>query len=168
MGARGPKKKTHRLDRLEGNPSRRKRDTLTPSAPLAIQLLSPPPPPDRLDSHARELWRKVAELLVTAKVLTTADLEALSVLCDTWSEYLEAKVLADADPYFETEKGYIVEHPAVRRMHTARDRLDRLWSRFGLTPSARQGMDWEILPVEKTTNVSDFAKQKGASQAKRK
>jgi len=91
------------------------------------------------------LWEKLAERLVDLNLLTDLDLEALEVLCEAWQRYHElADVVNRVGAFFETDRGYIAEHPAVRLRQTQISTIERLWKQFGLTPLSRESLDLDM------------------------
>lgn len=133
--------------------------------PAAEQVLAVPPPcPELLKQHpqASSLWHSVTRELVLRQLLTTSDLEALTVLCDHWQIYCDCREVANSDAaYFTTEQGYVAAHPAVYRMQNVVAVLDKLWRKFGLTPVDREQLNVEVTGrVLGGGSVRDFAARK--------
>lgn len=130
---------------IDGNPGKREY-----SAAKGRLLTEVPAVPNGLKGVGADLWKSVAEQLVAMKVLCDVDLAALRVMCDAWADYHAASKIAN-DPkrcYFTTDKGYIVEHPAVRRKQSAAATLQKIWAKFGLTPQAREQIDVDLGAAE--------------------
>jgi P27 family predicted phage terminase small subunit len=99
-------------------------------------------PPAFLSDRAAQHWPELARLLADMNVLADGDLTALALLCETLSEYLDARdtVQRDGATYSAvTEAGAVMHraHPAVAQRADAARRVQSLLSEFGLTPSAR-------------------------------
>ena len=84
--------------------------------------------------------------LIDAKLLTVLDTVALGLLCDALAEYLEAGEIVEAAAkdgvkfIATTDKGNVIQHPAVGVRNKAWERVVKLARQFGMTPSARAGM----------------------------
>lgn len=139
MGKRGPKRTptsvkiargTHRKDR-DGDPA------LEPQP----EQIAAPPPPAHLGKVGRGKWQDLAPRLARIGLLTEADVEALTLLCEAFEEKAtcEAKLTEDGE-YYWTESGYCGVHPAVSRLQRTIDRIRKLLAAFGMTPSDRAGL----------------------------
>ena len=83
---------------------------------------------------------------------------ALALLCDSIADYVAAREIVrsaaeDQTTRFlaHTDKGNVIQHPAVSVMHHAWERILKSGREFGLTPSSRSGVK-----VEKTTKANEF------------
>lgn len=123
-------------------------------------------PPDWLvGPRRRRAWSDLVRLLTDNRVLTTMDPVALGLLVDAFGDYLEASDLingkrcahcgrsnhaapvpgcvdpAPGRPYYTTTtrdgSTMIRPHPAVTVRKDARMALERMLTRFGMTPSDR-------------------------------
>lgn len=99
-------------------------------------------PPAFLSDRAAQHWPELADLLADMGVLADGDLIALGLLCETLSEWIEARdtVARDGATYEAvTEAGAVMHraHPAVAQRADAARRVQSLLSEFGLTPSSR-------------------------------
>ncbi len=129
------KPKPHALKVVSGT-TRGKSTEATPAR------LSGTTPPAFISDRARAHWPALADLLADMGVLGDGDLTALGLLCETLTEYLEARdtVARDGATYeATTEAGAVMyrAHPAVAQRNDAARRLQSLLAEFGLTPSAR-------------------------------
>jgi len=135
------RRKPARKKALEGNASKRK----APAEIGATKLSTPPPCPDSVTGPGVELWQKLARRLVELKLLTDLDLEALEILCDAWRRYQELAPFTTAETMFViTDRGYVVEHPAVRLRQSAINTMSKIWRQFGLTPLTRESLDIDL------------------------
>jgi len=103
-----------------------------------------PTPPEWLDRKGKIAFRQLAKELNAMQILTTADRMALTLLCDAYSEYREARdIVKDKDngPTYETinQMGdkMIRARPEVAMAADAWKRVRSMMSEFGLTPSSR-------------------------------
>ncbi|QDV26728.1 phage terminase small subunit P27 family [Aureliella helgolandensis] len=113
----------------------RKPKTEAKSEPLA----EVPEPPSDLGAYAANYWRSLAPQLVELGILTPLHTETFRVLCETWQEYRTLSQWLEADPSrmtFITASGYEQETPQLRQRDKAAATLQKLWSKFGLTPNA--------------------------------
>jgi P27 family predicted phage terminase small subunit len=133
MGARGPAPKPTKLKVLHGNPGHRKLNKSEPQ-PRA----SAPSCPTWLSTEAKAEWRRIVPELEQLGLLTIIDRMALAALCQAWSEFHEAtKILQEEGRTFTTDKGYVVQHPAVAMQRSAWSGVKTFCSLFGLDPSSR-------------------------------
>jgi P27 family predicted phage terminase small subunit len=86
-------------------------------------------------------WRELVAVLDSARVLTSADITALVMLCEAWSEYRAADDVVQAEGLTytaQTASGHIVRpHPCVAIRADAWRRVERMLGKFGLNPSDR-------------------------------
>lgn len=95
-----------------------------------------PPMPDNVaaDALARGHWDRLAAILDTAGVLTTAHADLLALLCLQRADYDRVRLtLLDAPPTIES-RGRVVINPLIREAQTLAAQCDRLLGEFGLTP----------------------------------
>jgi len=84
--------------------------------------------PEWLDDDAITLWNAVVPDLATAGVAKAADSHMLAAMCDAWSMYLAARVIAHEHPNDKDSRlNYVAYYNA----------FSSVASRFGLTPSDR-------------------------------
>ena len=99
--------------------------------------------PEWLDDVAKAAWADWLPRLEAMKVLSLADRDALAIMCDTWSRYLEArsKVLEQGEVVVITrEDGSVASvrrNPWSAVLAEHGDRLRRMMGEFGLTPVGR-------------------------------
>jgi len=142
MGKRGFPKKPTAIEKLQGCPGRRPLPKNEPQpkkgAPKAPSWLSP---------KAKAAYRELAKLLESIQVITEADRHALELLCDSYSDYRDAR-------QFVMERGQAYEHfdgrghsqgwrtyPQVKIAHDAWGRVEKMLRQFGLTPSSRRDVE---------------------------
>jgi len=116
MAARGRKPKPTALKLLEGHRSDRVNDA-EPRIPIGSTIA-----PDGMQGKSLTKWNELAPLLANAGMFTEGDRTALEQLCE---DYAEAK--SSKDP-------------------KAKDRLRRLLTEFGLTPSSRARLKSTVEP----------------------
>lgn len=114
-----------------------RRNKREPKPPKGI-----PKPPTYLDRMAKHEWRQTCKLLDAMGVLTEADRSALTLYCQTFSEW--RKAIAYCDKY----GAWTIGKDSIGNTTTTRNEWDRIRERsadacrkwlieFGLTPSAR-------------------------------
>ena len=103
----------------------------------AATLDKAPSPPKHLKGEARKYWQRIAPELVKAGILTSLDIEALEIMCESWGSYLKYQKIADADPVFKTKAGLLKRNPAAGIAQDAYTRFRQLAVEFGLTPVSR-------------------------------
>lgn len=137
MGRRGPKPKPTAIKKFEGNPGKRKLNAAEPEAPELLSLT----PPDWLGPVARAKFAELAPRLVKMRVLTEIDVDHFALLADAWQRRHDAEeVLTKEGSYLTTDKGFVVQHPAMNALAKAIELIRKLNADFGLNPSARSGL----------------------------
>ena len=131
MAGRPPKPTA--LKKLAGNPGKRKLNDKEPKFELDI-----PMPPKHLDRVARAEWRRVAQELYDAGLLSRVDRAALAAYCQAWSTWVEAvKRLRVEGQVIVSDKGYVYQHPLVAIRDKAVEQMRRFMTEYGMTPSSR-------------------------------
>lgn len=141
MGKRGPKPKPSSLQRMQGTyrADRRRGEPVAVSAPARK--------PPWVKGLAAKHWGTIAPWLKRSNLLTSLDAVACGLLCDALADYLEAgevveQAAVEGGVKFvaTTDKGNIIQHPAVGVRNKAWERAVKLLREFGMTPSARAGL----------------------------
>ncbi len=90
-----------------------------------------------LDASARRVWRRLVGELKNTGLLTGLDTNSLAVLCDAAARHAEAAALVVRDgPVLQGARGPM-QNPAVAVAARYAGIVDRLGSRFGLSPESR-------------------------------
>ena len=101
-----------------------------------------PVAPEWLSENAKIAWSQHADELVGLGLLTLVDDFSYALLCQAYADYVEAVELVRENGLIATsDKGSVYQHPAVGIMNKAAERLMKACREFGLTPSARSGMN---------------------------
>lgn len=110
------------------------------SGPIALD--GEPEPPDDLDPIARDAWDRLTGLLRSMEMLCLADRDALTLYAVTFSRWRRAEGDLDRLGTALIDKyGVAKANPAGAIAKDCRATLIRLMGEFGLTPSARVGLD---------------------------
>ena len=141
MGKRGPKPKpTTVAKRLGSHHLADRKSEVTPET-------GRPGLPAWLSPRARKCWARIAPLLEKEGLLTRLDGTALALLCEPLADYILAREIVDAAAQESgtrfittTDKGNLIQHPAVGVMNKAWEKVVKLLREFGMTPSARAGL----------------------------
>lgn len=141
MAKPGPKRTPSKILKMRGS-HRAKRAVQEPEPDQLI-----PDPPRPLKGPALQMWNTLSVQLDAMKVITVADGNALHRYCVIWARWArltDKLALEEADEFYESvgDKGQkiIKEHPQVKICAKYADQLLRLEQEFGLTPSARSGL----------------------------
>jgi len=134
---RGRKPKPTRLKLLAGNPGRRPLNEREPQPPLPPTL---PKPPKHLSREGRAEWLRVGGMLLRTRVLTEADLTALSAYATVYGRWMQAEleikrkgILVAAGKGSEVR----VQNPMLAVANRSFQQMVQLLGEFGLTPSSR-------------------------------
>ena len=147
MGKRGPKKEPTALKRFKGNPSH---ETL----PNEVQPKGKAVMPEWLSDHARQYWDEIATAIEPIGLLTSVDTGALSHLCDQMALYQQARQdIEEEGYYYVSDKGNQISHPSVGLLYKADAAIRSYMREFGLTPSARSGLNVSTDSADDPLNV---------------
>lgn len=131
---RGSKPHPTAIKRLRGNPGRRglNRDEPKPQAPQSIE------PPAELSPPERKHWQRLAPILLTARLLTEVDLDALRLLCISAATLDEAhEQVKKFGLVIKAPTGFPVQSPYLAIRNKAHEQVCKLLAEFGITPSSR-------------------------------
>ena len=117
-------------------------------------LIEAPPVPEMLSERAGSAWMVLAPELVAVSVLTTADLPALALLCETQATVAELEQTIREEGFtVESAAGTRKAHPALKSLESTRNAAMRLMCEFGLTPKSRKYV--EKAPTDSNYNPYD-------------
>ena len=137
MSTRGRKPKPTRFKLLTGNPGKRALNEREPQPPLPPAL---PKPPKHLGRDGREEWLRVGGMLLRTRVLTEADLTALSAyatVCGSWME-AEREIRRKGIMVRPTPGSKVrILNPMLPVANKCLQQMLQLQAEFGLTPSSR-------------------------------
>ena len=150
---RGRKPVPARLRVLGGNASNR---PVPNSVPVVAAEVGDPP--RWLNRHGKAAWRKLAPELEGSRVMAVSDSLALELLVDAYSEYRGAReVIMAHGPTYETKGRHgmqVKRRPQVAIAADAWNRLSKMLTEFGLTPSSRTRI--EPLPSSMYDETEEF------------
>ena len=152
MGKRGPKRSPTTVKMAEGT-LRRSRDGDPDAEPAPTSLESSPPAPEGLGDAGKAAWERNAKVLFDCGLLTIADLDLFREYCEAFDEKAKCVAAVEKDGEYQTNltSQTIVQHPAINRRHKAEDKIRRLASAFGMSPSDRSGLQVNINKKKGTT-----------------
>lgn len=139
-----PAKPTH-LKLIEGNPGKRKLNANEPKPEPELPL-----PPSFLSAEAKEEWWRVATELYQLKLLTGLDRAALAAFCQAYGRWQQAEEaiaslatrgMLGSGLMIKTTNGNFIQNPLVGTANKAMADMVRYAAEFGMTPSARSGID---------------------------
>ena len=133
----GTRPKPTRLKLLAGNPGKRPLNEREPQPTLVASL---PKPPRHLSAAGREEWLRVGDFLLRTRVLTEADLTALSAYATFYGRWMAAEceikrkgILVPAGKNSKVR----MQNPMLAVANKAFQQVSQLLGEFGLTPSSR-------------------------------
>ena len=159
----GPPKKPTMLRKLGPRPHKKKNEK-EPMPEVGI-----PNTPAWLDGIAKYAFKELGLELSGLKVLTKADKKALELLCDAYSEYRRARavIIEKGMTYATTTEAgneMVRTRPEVGISQSAWRRCSDMLKQFGLTPSARSGV--EVLSEKEADPMDEFLKSGGVKVVK--
>jgi len=148
VGRRGPTPKPAWLNKLEGNPGKRR------------QKSGPKPPPTRpscpawLDEDAKAEWARVAPELERLGLLTQLDRAAFACYCQSYADYVSLqKFLSVNGLFYVTPAGKLRERPEAGMADTAMRTMLAFAREFGMTPASRARLN---LPPQLSDEDDEF------------
>ena len=127
-------KPTH-LKLLQGNPGKRPINDKEPQPEKKIRV---PTAPQHLNAVAKKHWRKTAKQLHECGLLTGIDEIALSMYCDAYAKWVDAKDnIEKYGAVVKTKNGFPVQSPYFAIANKAFDQMKGMLTEFGMTPSSR-------------------------------
>lgn len=97
-----------------------------------------PPCPKFLQGEARKQYNKLAKKLARIGLMTELDDMALSMLCQAWSEYIEATDQVNKSGLLvKSPNKYPVLNPHLIAANQALKKIRSLLAEFGMTPGSR-------------------------------
>lgn len=165
MGARGTKPQPTAIKKARG--TRKDRINLDEPEPPSLSVSTPPP--DRFKKHVRQkqLWVYFLKLFSEMRILSVADQAAMEELVyHKWmSERAEEEVRLKGEVIVQVNKAkqeYYIENPWLNIKYKSSDRVTKLLTQFGLTPSSRSSVKVEKPSVKKTGLKILMVKKKSA------
>ena len=149
MGKRGPAPRPTSLKVLAGT----RRDRINMNEPIPAE--QPIHPPEAMSPAALEIWSELAPDLIRTKTLTTWDVPAFEMLCETLASWQRARadVAGRGEVIIEQRLKYKqtveveVPNPNWKILREAADLTLRLAARFGLTPADRSQLSIDPDPA---------------------
>ena len=134
---KGRKPKPTALKELAGHPGKRKPNDREPRFDVSESTA-----PAYLRDEALGEWDRLAPTLLSLKILTVADRNALGAYCQAFADWQKAqRVLNRKGLTFKMPRtGYIQQRPEVAIAQKSMSLMLKFGVEFGLTPSARSRM----------------------------
>ena len=134
---RGPKPTPTALKLVKGDAGHRGIPQNEPTPPTTM-----PDPPGYLPEVAAAEWRRIVPQLSALDLMSDLDIEALAAYCACCADEQEAMAKQAGKPIvYKTTNGNLMPSPFVSIIRQARADKVRYGSAFGMTPSARVGME---------------------------
>ena len=156
MAKRGRKPKPTALKKLEGNPGKRPLNDLEP-LPQVTMLRCP----NWLETEAKKEWRRLAPVLISAGILTSADAVPFAGYCQAYARWREAEeqVSRLGMVYKEKDTERVRPNPYIAIARAAFAEVKSLAAEFGLTPANRTAIIANALTAEKSKRELDPMEQ---------
>ena len=134
-GRSGRKLKPAERKIAAGNPGKRAINKDTPDFGLATDI----DPPEWIDGTARDMWVRVAPLLLKQKVLQLTDLHNVEAFCTAYGTWRAASAnVAEKGVVVEGATGGPIKNPALTALNEAAKQMVTFGSLLGLDPASRQ------------------------------
>lgn len=105
-----------------------------------------PPPPERLNAVAAEVWCDLAAMLAPVGRLRPEDHALFEVLCCAVSDFRAARELIDRSGVVSLLDGALLKNPALAVQKDAGSVIAQLGPKFGLSPSDRERAKAQPVP----------------------
>jgi len=130
-------------------------DRTNPNEPQLSPII--PPTPTWLSEDGQKSFIELSSLLYDMSVLTEADELSLTLLCDAYGDYKQAKeIINTLGPTQDvtSREGHTksIQRPEVIIANQAFVRVFQLLKEFGLTPSSRA----KVNAIERTSSTPDI------------
>ena len=154
MGRRGPIATPTRILELNGSwRAKKRRGEPRPK-------VKAPSCPSWLGVSGKRLWRELTPRLLKIGLVSELDRTLLAALCHSYEMFRQARTTVLAEGLTTTtDKGNIVQHPAVGAMNTAWGQMVKAAAEFGLSPASRARFDVDIPKPEDA--LDRFLREKG-------
>lgn len=163
MGRRGPPPQPTALKLLKGNPGKRGINHNEPQPAQAER--GERRVPASLPPAGKRLWAALVPELARLNLLTKIDDATLHGACLSYARALEAGAIVKKQGMtIITDKGFVIQHPAISIERNSWASWLRFATQFGLTPSSRASIN--IKPPEAPGDpTEDFLFGKRGSRA---
>lgn len=95
-------------------------------------------PPQRLTGKALDKWRELVPVLQSCGIFTKADADAFANYCELWAEWCDARDDINKNGSVNEDGDRL--RPIAKRESDLSQRLIRIASEFGMTPSSRSSV----------------------------
>lgn len=150
---------------IRGNPSKKSATELAHAGQSMQAPIEAPKCPAFLTADAKAEWKRIAEDLVSLRVLSNLDRAELAVYCQAWADWKRAREkIAELG-----EKGFVENTPSgykqiaawMQLANRAEERMRTAGASFGLNPSARsritpQSPQGELFPNEEKDKAAKY------------
>lgn len=144
MGRRGPPPKPTQLKLLTGNPGKR---AINHAEPKPAKPKKAKAPPSWLPPDGKREWKRVVPELDRLGLLTKVDYASMEAYCNAYARALEAgRRVKESGLTIVTDKGFVIQHPAVSIERLAWAQVRQFAGQFGLTPSSRTSIKTDATP----------------------
>lgn len=144
MGKRGPPPIPAKIHKLRGTFRKDRHGSGEDVVPPVVKV---PRPPASLNAIGRREWTRAASQLCDVQLLTASDLNALEGYCHARSRALQAEADVEKDGQTTTTPQGIKRHPSMVTLEKAWADCRRYEGVFGMSPSARNGLDIPNKPL---------------------
>lgn len=130
---RGPRPKPSALEKLQGNPGKRKPNKREPKPKIKA-----PACPNHLPLEAKRHWRRTVKILVELGIATELDRDVLEQYCACYARWREAEEkIREEGPFLTSEKGVPYQSPWLNISLSMMKTMLKLMAELGMTPSSR-------------------------------
>jgi len=124
--------------------------------------------PAWLAKEAKREWRRIASELESLGLLTRVDRASLAAYCQCYARWVEAEAaLVKLDGGMTltttTDKGNLIQHPAVGIANKAMSEMRAFLTEFGMTPAARTRINAKPLEDKGAKTKEFLFGQRGAT-----
>lgn len=138
MGRRGPAPTPTNLRLLKGD----RKDRINTREPMAPS--APPEAPEGIADDVREIWDYNVRELTAMGIASSADRDALLVLCEAIASHRKAcAILKRSGVLIKGADGRLIRNPALVVQRDSGHTIRALCQLFGLTPSGRSTIQME-------------------------
>lgn len=135
VAGRGRKPKPTARKKAAGNPGKRAINVAEPDFGLVTDIDAP----EWITGTARDMWARVAPLLLKQKVLQVTDLHNVEAFCMAYGNWRDAAAdVAKNGVVIAGATGGPIKNPALTALNEAAKQMVTFGSMLGLDPASRQ------------------------------
>lgn len=117
-------------------------------------------PPEWLNDHAKKVFKQIVKEFKKSELLVNIDVYAIALFCDAYNSYIECTRIIEKEGYIiegsRAAEAGIVAHPLMAKKIQLSAQMDKMMSRFGLSPVDRTKLVMNLQKDDKGKDDTGF------------